>query len=146
MDASGRSSPSRFTRRKLPPGRHPVPVHFLLDRNRACEAWRELVQTRDKNSPERWGSGGLAMAKERHTVAFVIGAALGGAVGAIYGLMNAPRPGAQTRADLTERWHDVSERTAQEIANLETEVRDRVAPEWSSHGRIDVRLDSPART
>ena len=86
------------------------------------------------------------MAKERHTVAFVVGAALGGAVGAIYGLMNAPRPGAQTRADLTERWHDVGERTAQEIANLETEVRDRVAPEWSSHGRIDVRLDSPARS
>jgi hypothetical protein len=51
----------------------------------------------------------------------------------------------QTRADLTERWHDVGERTAQEIANLETEVRDRVAPEWSSHGRIDVRLDNPAR-
>ena len=86
------------------------------------------------------------MAKERHTVAFVVGAALGGAVGAIYGLMKAPRPGAQTRADLTERWHDVGERTAQEIANLETEVRDRVAPEWSSHGRIDVRLDGPART
>ena len=36
-------------------------------------------------------------------------------------------PGADTRADLTERWHDVEERTAQEIANLETEVRDRVA-------------------
>ncbi len=85
------------------------------------------------------------MAKERHTIAFVVGAALGGAIGAIYGLTNAPRPGVQTRADLTERWHDVGERTAQEIANLETEVRDRVAPEWSSHGRIDVRHDSPAR-
>jgi gas vesicle protein len=85
------------------------------------------------------------MAKERHTVAFVIGAALGGVIGAIYGLMNAPRPGAETRVDLTERWHDVSERTAQEIANLETEVRDRVAPEWAAHGRIDVRVDSPAR-
>jgi gas vesicle protein len=86
------------------------------------------------------------MAKERHTVAFVVGAMLGGTIGAILGLMNAPRPGAQTRADLTERWHDASERTAQEIANLETEVRDRLAPEWSSHGRIDVRLDGPAPT
>ena len=85
------------------------------------------------------------MAKERHTVAFVSGAALGGVIGAVYGLMNAPRPGAQTRVDLTERWHDVSERTAQEIAHLETEVRDRVAPEWSSHGRIDVRLDNPTQ-
>ena len=86
------------------------------------------------------------MAKERHTVAFVVGAMLGGTIGAILGLMNAPRPGAQTRADLTERWHDVSERTAQEIANLETEVRDRLAPEWSSHGRIGVRLDIQTRT
>jgi gas vesicle protein len=85
------------------------------------------------------------MAKERHTVAFVIGAALGGAIGAVYGLMNAPRPGADTRANLTERRHDVGERTAEEIANLDTEVRDRIAPEWSPQGRIDVRVDGPAR-
>ena len=85
------------------------------------------------------------MAKERHTVAFVIGAALGGAVGAVYGLMNAPRSGTDTRASLTERWHDVGDRTAQEFANLETEMRDRIAPEWTSQGRIDVRVDGPAR-
>ena len=85
------------------------------------------------------------MTKERHTVAFVIGAALGGAVGAVYGLLNAPRPGADTRASLTERWHDVGERTAEEIANLETEVRDHIAPEWSPKGRIDVRVNGPAR-
>ena len=85
------------------------------------------------------------MAKERHTVAFVIGAALGGAIGAVYGLMNAPRPGADTRANLTERWHDVGERTAEEIAHLDTEVRARIAPEWSPQGRIDVRGDGPAR-
>jgi gas vesicle protein len=71
------------------------------------------------------------MAKERHAVAFVIGAAIGGAIGAVYGLLNAPRAGVETRIDLTERWHDVEERTAQEIANLETEVRDRIASEWS---------------
>ena len=85
------------------------------------------------------------MAKERHTVAFVIGAALGGAIGAIYGLMNAPRPGPDTRASLTERWHDVGDRTVQEFANLETDMRDRIAPEWTSQGRIDVRVDGPAR-
>jgi gas vesicle protein len=85
------------------------------------------------------------MAKERHTVAFVIGAALGGAIGALYGLMNAPRPGADTRANLTERWHDVGERTAQEIANLDSEVRDRIAPEWSPQGRIAVRVNRPAQ-
>jgi gas vesicle protein len=85
------------------------------------------------------------MAKDRHTVAFVIGAAVGGAIGAVYGLMNAPRPGVDTRANLTERWHDVVEGTAEEIANLDTEVRDRIAPEWSPKGRIDVRVDGPAR-
>jgi gas vesicle protein len=85
------------------------------------------------------------MTNERHTVAFVIGAALGGAVGAVYGLLNAPRPGADTRASLTERWHDVGERTAEEIGNLETEVRDRIAPEWSPKGRIDVRVDDSGR-
>jgi gas vesicle protein len=81
------------------------------------------------------------MAKERHAVAFVIGAAIGGAVGALYGLLNAPRPGIETRVDLTERWHDVEERTAQEIANLETEVRDRIATEWAPQNN----LSGPAR-
>lgn len=81
------------------------------------------------------------MAKERHAVAFVIGAAIGGAVGALYGLLNAPRPGIETRIDLTERWHDVEERTAQEIANLETEVRDRIATEWAPQSH----LSGPAR-
>jgi gas vesicle protein len=85
------------------------------------------------------------MAKERHTVAFVVGAALGGAVGAVVGLMNAPRPGADTRADLTERWHDVEERAAQEIANFETEVRDRVAPETPRQGGLGATVDSPTR-
>jgi gas vesicle protein len=81
------------------------------------------------------------MARERHAVAFVIGAAIGGAVGALYGLLNAPRPGIETRVDLTERWHDVEERTAQEIANLETEVRDRIATEWAPQSH----LNGPAR-
>lgn len=85
------------------------------------------------------------MAKERHTVAFVLGAALGGAIGAVVGLMNAPRPGEETRADLTERWHDVEERAAQEIANLETEVRDRVAPEEPAHGGLGATGNSPIR-
>ena len=87
----------------------------------------------------------MANTKERHTVAFVLGAALGGAIGAIFGLMNAPRPGAETRADLTERWHDVEERTAQEIANLETEVRDRVATDVPTRGGVGATVNSPTR-
>ena len=83
------------------------------------------------------------MAKERHPVAFVIGAALGGAIGAIVGLMNAPRRGEETRAHLTERWHDVEERTAEGIAQLETDVRARIAPEWSPRHDIHVTIESP---
>ncbi len=85
------------------------------------------------------------MARERHTVAFVVGAALGGAVGAVFGLLNAPRPGADTRADLAERWHDVEERTAQEIANLETEVRDRIAPDAPVSSGLGPTGNSPLR-
>lgn len=83
------------------------------------------------------------MAKERHTVAFVVGAAIGGIVGALYGLFNAPRPGDATRADLTERWHDVEERTAQEIAHFEDEVRDRIPSEWAPGGDIRIMRESP---
>ena len=71
------------------------------------------------------------MARERHAAAFVIGATIGGAIGAVYGLLNAPRRGIDTRISLTERWHDMGERTAHEIAHLETEVRDRIPAEWS---------------
>ena len=77
------------------------------------------------------------MARERHAVAFVLGAAVGGAIGAIYGLLNAPRAGIETRIDLTERWHDVEQRTAQEIAGLESDVRDRIASEWAPRGGIE---------
>jgi gas vesicle protein len=87
----------------------------------------------------------MANTKERHTVAFIFGAALGGAIGAVFGLMNAPRPGSETRADLTERWHDVEERAAQEVANLETEVRDRVVPETPDHGGLGATVNSPVR-
>jgi gas vesicle protein len=85
------------------------------------------------------------MARERHTVAFVAGAALGGAIGAVIGLMNAPRPGGETRASLTERWHDVEERAAQEIANLESEVRDRLAADATAPEGLGPTVGSPAR-
>ncbi len=73
----------------------------------------------------------MAKYQEDHSVAFVVGAILGGAVGAIFGLMKAPRPGAETRFDLKERWHDVEELAAEEFVNIETEVRERLASEWT---------------
>jgi gas vesicle protein len=85
------------------------------------------------------------MARERNTVAFVIGAAVGGAIGAIYGLMNAPRPGVDTRANLTERWHDVEERAAEEFANLESEVRDRFAADSPPRGGAGATVNTETR-
>jgi gas vesicle protein len=88
------------------------------------------------------------MAKERHPVAFLVGAAIGGALGGVVGLLNAPRPGAETRARLTERWHDVEERTAQGLASLETEVRDRLGGDGTETGEaefVSVTIDRPAR-
>jgi gas vesicle protein len=73
----------------------------------------------------------------------MVGAVLGGTVGAIYGLLNAPRPGPQTRADLTERWHDVEQRTAQEVAHLDSEVRQRIGAERAPEVEIDVTIEAP---
>lgn len=84
------------------------------------------------------------MAKERHPVAFMLGAAVGGAIGAVFGLLNAPRPGEETRLSLTERWHDVEERTAEGIAQVETEVRERVGLDRPVDVEIDVTIDNPA--
>ena len=81
------------------------------------------------------------MAKERHPVAFLLGAAVGGAVGAIYGLMNAPRAGVETRAGLTERWHEIEDRTEQGIVEMESEVNTRVDQIVGS-----ATMDGPARS
>jgi gas vesicle protein len=81
------------------------------------------------------------MAKERHPVAFLLGAAIGGAVGAVYGLLNAPRAGAETRSGLTERWHEIEDRTEQNIAEIESQVNERVDQIVGS-----ATMDGPARS
>ena len=81
------------------------------------------------------------MAKERHPVAFLLGAAIGGAVGAVYGLLNAPRAGVTTRADLTERWHQIEDRTEQSIAEVESQMSERI-----DQAVGDATMDGPART
>jgi gas vesicle protein len=88
------------------------------------------------------------MAKERHPIAFLVGAAVGGAIGGLYGLLNAPRPGAETWARLTERWHDVEERTAQGIARVDNDLRDRLSSDQASGERVtvSVTIDGPARS
>ncbi|MFN8590710.1 MAG: hypothetical protein U0031_04540 [Thermomicrobiales bacterium] len=66
------------------------------------------------------------MTNEKHVVAFLVGAAVGGALGGLVALMNAPRPGAETWARYMERWHDIEERTAQQLANVDQQVSERV--------------------
>ena len=80
------------------------------------------------------------MAKEQYPVAFLLGAAVGGAVGAIYGLLKAPRAGAETRAGLTERWHQIEDQTEQSIAEIESQVNERVEQIVGS-----ATMDGPAR-
>lgn len=88
------------------------------------------------------------MAQERHPVAFLIGAAVGGVFGGIVGLLNAPRPGPETRARLSERWHDVEELTAQGIARVEGEVQEHLGqePTGAESDAVAVASDGPART
>ena len=66
------------------------------------------------------------MANERHDAAFVVGALLGGLAGGAYSLWVAPQAGAQTRAELAQRWNLVAERLAQGVASIDAGAR-RVA-------------------
>lgn len=68
----------------------------------------------------------MAAANDRHTAALVAGLLIGGATGAVYGLLNAPRPGAATRAALEAGWNDLLELTAEGIAALDNRVRARL--------------------
>ena len=56
------------------------------------------------------------MVDERHDTAFVVGALLGGALGAVYALLNAPQSGRQTRSQLTGQVDAVT-RPARESAH-----------------------------
>jgi gas vesicle protein len=80
------------------------------------------------------------MVKERHPVAFLVGAAVGGLIGGLYALRTAPRPGAETWARLTERWHDVEERTTEGIAKFDIEVHDHVSSNQPPAERAAVSL------
>lgn len=66
------------------------------------------------------------MAEERHDVAFIVGAALGGIAAAAATLLSAPRSGAATRADVTSRFSMVSERVSDFVGSNDDEVRKRL--------------------
>ncbi len=58
------------------------------------------------------------MAHERHDVAFVVGALLGGVAGAACTLFNAPQSGSQTRAQLAEQFGALTGQLGATVAKL----------------------------
>ena len=89
----------------------------------------------------RVGEAG-SVADERHDVAFVVGAILGGVAGATYTLFNAPQAGAQTRAQLAERRDAIAERLATAIAEVDGRVRRLVAQAGAAASSVAERLAS----
>jgi hypothetical protein len=81
---------------------------------------------------------------QRHDVAFVIGAILGGAAGAAYGLLNAPDAGARTRALLTERGDRLAQRLADASAGSRTGGQEFGTQANAAVGSVDERI-RPAR-
>lgn len=64
------------------------------------------------------------MADKESGGSFLMGLIVGGVVGTVVGLLLAPKPGAETRADLADYGEVVRER-AEEVA---AQVRERVGP------------------
>lgn len=67
------------------------------------------------------------MARERHDTAFVVGAALGGVAGAVWGLLNATTTGAEARRDLRRRLDTAADRLVVAAAAAEVAARTRLA-------------------
>ena len=84
------------------------------------------------------------MAAERHHAAFVVSAVLGGLAGAGGALFWAPQAGAETRAQLVERWHDANERLAQGIAALDARARDLLGQDDGSAASAPPPADETA--
>jgi gas vesicle protein len=83
------------------------------------------------------------MAKDRHVVAFLVGAALGGAAGAVYGLLHAPGRGDELWAAWTERWQEVGDLAADAMARREAAEIDRLVVDRPMQVEIDVTLSRP---
>ena len=93
------------------------------------------------------------MANERHDAAFVVGALLGGLAGGAYCLWVAPQAGAETRAELAQRWNVVAERLAQGVATIDagarravTQVEERSAPVVARLERLRPAAGTAAST
>jgi len=64
---------------------------------------------------------------------------MGGLAGGLYGLFSAPQTGASTRGDLTGRWHDLSERVAQSVAAVDSQVRATLGRDEAGAAATDAR-------
>lgn len=79
--------------------------------------------------PAKPAPSAKAKPPESHGGTFVLGLLLGGAAGALYGLLNAPNRGADSRAGLAGIWQDAVELTAEGLAEADNRVRSRLAGE-----------------
>ncbi|HYO29148.1 MAG TPA: hypothetical protein VER37_01090 [Thermomicrobiales bacterium] len=69
----------------------------------------------------------MAQERDRHGTAFVVGAALGGVVGAVWGLLNAAETGEQARAGLGRRLDAGADRLVLAAADFEVTARQWLA-------------------
>jgi gas vesicle protein len=63
------------------------------------------------------------VAAGRHETAFIVGAIIGSAAGAVYGLLNAPQTGWRTRADLSGYAEEMGDRLAARVETARSELR-----------------------
>ena len=81
------------------------------------------------------------MADQRHDAAFVVGAILGGLAGAAAVLFRAPQSGAQTRAQLAERWNAAAEQAAQAVAAADGRARELATRAGEGVAPVIERID-----
>lgn len=68
------------------------------------------------------------MGKNDHTGRNIaVGALLAGAVGYVAGILTAPKSGKETRADIADKAGDLKQAAAEEIAELQGELKDLLA-------------------
>ena len=83
------------------------------------------------------------MANKNGGGGFILGFLVGGIIGGLIGLLLAPKPGAQTRAELMEMGDAWRTRADEIAAQMAAEMRSRGVPEMSAVGeRVGPAVDT----
>jgi gas vesicle protein len=84
----------------------------------------------------------MAQHKEKSGGKFILGAALGAAVGAVAALLTAPKSGKETREDIKTKATEMSHEAMRQLRKLEGELNKRI----SDAKRLVGKLEGDART